>query len=565
MTNSEIRQSLKLAAQLMELHGENPFKTRSYTAAADLIKSMDESLAEMSQDELLAIEGIGKGMAANIASLNETGSFENLDKYLELTPDGVVEMLGISGFGPKKVAVLWQEGGVETLDDLLLLCESGQVAKLKGFAEKSQETLKAAVAFLISNRYSEKYAQVDGLVKELEEEFSAWKEVTQCSETGQTRRRMEVIDLLELVVATEDFEKTRSQINQLAFMSEEEKKSGPVTWYGRHDAAKCPIKIHFVKPERYFNRLIETTGTMRHMHIPVGEKMTIHSELKKEIPSEEAFYESLGMKYIVPELREGSKEIDWAKNDKIPDLIEMSDLKGILHNHSTYSDGKHTLRQMAEHCKEMGYEYLGISDHSQTAVYAGGLMDADVQRQQDEIKQLNEELAPFKVFSGIESDILADGSLDYSEEVLSSFDFIVASVHSGLNMDVKKATDRLLKAVYNPHTTILGHMTGRLLVQREGYPVDHKAIIDACAERGVVIEINASPYRLDMDWRWIDYALEKGVMLSINPDAHEMRGYEDMYYGLQVARKGGLTKASNLNSMSLSEITAFFDSRKKKA
>lgn len=564
MKNPEIKEKLRLAAQLMELHGENVFKTRSYTAAADVVSALDQELSTLTKDEILAIEGIGKGMAANISALIETGTFDSLAKYTEMTPTGVVEMLGISGFGPKKVAVLWQEGGAETLDQLFSLCESGQVAKLKGFAEKSQETLQAAVAFLIGNRYSEKYAQVDGVVETLLEKINHMKDVSQSSETGQTRRRMEVIDLIELVVGSTHIEALRQEINGVQELHEEEKKSGPLSWYGSYEGVKCPIKIHFVHPDKFFNRLIETTGSVRHLNVPVGDKITLHSELKGNIQSEESYYQSLGMKYIVPELREGGKEIDWAKGDAIPELIQMSDLKGILHNHSTYSDGKHTLRQMAEHCKELGYEYLGISDHSQTAVYAGGLLDADVQRQQEEIKQLNEELAPFKIFSGIESDILADGSLDYSEEVLSSFDFIVASVHSGLNMDVNKATDRLLKAIHNPHTTILGHMTGRLLVQREGYPVDHKAIIDACAEQGVVIEINASPYRLDMDWRWIDYALEKDVMLSINPDAHKMEGYQDMYYGIQVARKGGLTKIQNLNSMSLSEISTYFAERKKK-
>lgn len=240
----------------------------------------------------------------------------------------------------------------------------------------------------------------------------------------------------------------------------------------------------------------------------------------------------------------------------------MKDLKGILHNHSTYSDGKHSLRQMAEHCRDLGYEYLGISDHSQTAVYASGLQEFRVKQQQEEIRQLNVELAPFKIFSGIESDILGDGSLDYSDEILSSFDFIVSSIHSGLTMDINKATNRLLAAINNPYTTILGHMTGRLILERRGYPVDHKAIIDACADKGVVIEINASPYRLDMDWRWVSYALDKGVMISINPDAHSMDGYQAMYYGLQVARKGGLTKEMNLNSLSVSEIAKYFDDRK---
>jgi DNA polymerase (family 10) len=263
-------------------------------------------------------------------------------------------------------------------------------------------------------------------------------------------------------------------------------------------------------------------------------------------------------------MREGFDEVDLARVNKIPVLLEEKDLRGILHNHSTYSDGKHTLRQMAEYCKELGYDYLGISDHSRTAFYAGGLEIERIEKQQKEIDQLNKELAPFRIFKGIESDILSDGSLDYPENVLASFDFIVASVHSILNMDIKRATERLLRAIENPFTTILGHPTGRLLLRREGYPIDHKTIIDACAKNNVVIEINANPWRLDLDWRWVRYAMEQGVMLSINPDAHEMDGYADMKYGVLVGRKGGLTKKMTLNSLSGKEIAAYFAERKAK-
>jgi DNA polymerase (family 10) len=283
------------------------------------------------------------------------------------------------------------------------------------------------------------------------------------------------------------------------------------------------------------------------------------------IASESAFFEKAGLPWIPEELREGYIEFDLAKAGKIPQLLEDKDLKGILHNHSTYSDGKHTLRQMAEYCKELGYEYLGISDHSRTAFYAGGLEIEKVQKQHQEIDQLNKELAPFRIFKGIESDILTDGSLDYPEEVLASFDFIVSSIHSNLGMDRKKATARLINAIMNPYTTILGHPTGRLLLRREGYPIDHKAVIDACALHNVVIEINANPWRLDLDWRWVNYAVDKGVKLSINPDAHEMGGYADMKYGVIAGRKGGLTKDMTFNAMSADEIGKYFQDRKSKS
>jgi DNA polymerase (family 10) len=256
-------------------------------------------------------------------------------------------------------------------------------------------------------------------------------------------------------------------------------------------------------------------------------------------------------------------ELEKAKAHTLPKLIESADLKGILHNHSTYSDGMNSLEEMAVYCKQLGYEYLGICDHSQTASYAGGLKVEQVLLQQDEIKKLNQQLAPFKIFKGIESDILGNGNLDYEEDILKTFDFIVASVHANLKMDEEKATNRLLKAIENSYTTILGHPTGRLLLGRPGYPIDHKKIIDACAANNVVIELNAHPYRLDIDWRWIPYCLEKGVMISINPDAHQLKGYHDMNYGINVARKGLLTKEQCFNSKSLAEIEVYFNNRNK--
>lgn len=565
MTNAEIKSKLKLASKLMELHGDNPFKIRGYQTAADTISDLDEEMSALPVEDIPKIDGIGKGMAANITQLLERGSFDGMDQLMVDTPEGVVEMFKISGFGPKKIAVLWKEGGVETMDDVLRLCQQGKVAKLKGFAEKSQETLMKAVQFAIDCRGFERYANVEPFMIRILADFEKQPSIALFSETGDLRRRMEVIGCLEFLVASDDFEATRQLLNGIESFAENEKFSGPYTWSGWYGKCVIPVKIRFCTTDQFYNTLVETTANPKHLNAELEANISLKKVVReKTYASEEAIYEAAGLVPMVPELREGEFELELAKQNKLPKLVEMDDLKGILHNHSTYSDGKHTLRQMAEYCKELGYEYLGVSDHSQTAVYANGLQDFRVKEQQEEIKKLNEELAPFKVFSGIESDILADGSLDYSDDVLASFDFIVASVHSGLTMDITKATNRLLTAIHNPHTTILGHMTGRLILEREGYPVDHKAVIDACVERGVVIEINASPYRLDIDWRWVHYALEKGVMLSINPDAHKMEGYKDMYYGLLAGRKGGLTKEMCLNAMSLEQISKYFEKRRNK-
>jgi DNA polymerase (family 10) len=280
--------------------------------------------------------------------------------------------------------------------------------------------------------------------------------------------------------------------------------------------------------------------------------------------SEEAIYSGAGLPYIEPELREGIFEFRLAEQGTLPRLITLGDLRGSLHNHSTWSDGVNTLEEMALFCRdELKLDYLGICDHSKTAVYAKGLSEARVLAQQEEITLLNSRLAPFQIFKGIESDILGDGALDYTDDILATFDFVVASIHSAFRMDEERATARLIKAVENPYTTILGHPTGRLLLSRKGYPVDFKKLIDACAANGVAIEINANPLRLDMDWRWHQYAMEKGVMLSVNPDAHRTTGFYDMHYGVLAARKGGVSPEYCLNAFTLDQIISWFTAKKK--
>jgi len=272
---------------------------------------------------------------------------------------------------------------------------------------------------------------------------------------------------------------------------------------------------------------------------------------------ETAIYASAGLSWIAPEMREGLDEIAQATKETTPRLLEFSDLRGAVHNHSTWSDGGATIEAMARQCIAMGLEYLVMSDHSRTAVYAGGLSIERVEAQGREIDQLNQKLAPFKIFKSIESDILGDGSLDYPDDVLAQFDLVIASVHSGLKMDETRATERLLRAIANPYTTVLGHPTGRLLLSRPGYPIDHARIIRACAEHGVVMEINANPWRLDLDWSWIPLARKQGVLLSINPDAHALGGLQDMHFGVLAARKGGLTADGTLNAMNLGEFEAW--------
>jgi DNA polymerase (family 10) len=532
MNNETIADNLKLTAQLMELHNENPFKIKSLLNASFKIDKLDTELSSLGVSEMEQLEGIGKSVAAKAKELIEKGTTNELQILLEKTPVGVIEMLGIKGIGPKKVQALWKELEIESIGELLYACNENRLVELKGFGAKTQDLVRKSIEFKKASSGKFHYAFAEEiafrLLKFIEEKYAP-KHV---SLIGAIRRKCEVIEKVEVLLSGDAID-----------ISEFE------------NPGLIPIELRYCVEDDFYFKLFEFTGTPEHI-----QKSGI--VFNKQFVSEEEIYTQNKLQYIEPELREGLNEIELARNDKVPKLIELKDLKGILHNHSKYSDGNNTLREMAVYAKELGYEYLGICDHSQSAFYAGGMKEDKILAQHAEIEKLNKELAPFKIFKGVESDILYDGNLDYPEEILKSFDFIVASVHSILKMDQEKATSRLIKAIENKYTTILGHPTGRLLLSREGYPIDHTKVIDACAANGVVMELNAHPYRLDMDWRYIPYCLEKGVKISINPDAHKTSGYQDMYYGVCVARKGMLDATNCFNALNREAMEQHFLSRK---
>lgn len=566
MDNSTILKQLKLQAALMELHDENSFKIRGYQNAVFQLDKSDLDLASMSLSELEGLQGVGKGIAASIREIAQKGSSDALNDLLENTPEGIVELLDMKGIGPKKIKVLWKELGIESGHELKEAANSGLVANLKGFGEKTQQTIIDALEFKEANANKLHYADAESIAEEIIDLLSDFKQVDRAEVTGAMRRKLEIADSIEILVGASDFDALEDGLNAQEAFTQLLEQSGPIVWRGLYKEHKIVIELIFCQPENFVREQFLQTGNQLHISIPIANDKSLRDmAYSAEYKSEEELYGSLNMAYVAPELREGSFEIELAKGNNLPKLVEMSDLKGILHNHSTYSDGKHSLRQMAEYCKELGYEYLGICDHSKSAFYANGLNEDRVAEQHKEIDQLNEELTPFKIFKGIESDILNDGRLDYDDDVLSSFDFTVASVHSVLNMNKQKATQRLLTAIENPYTNILGHPTGRLLLRRAGYPIDHKAVIDHCAKHNVVIEINANPWRLDLDWRWVNYALEQGVMLSINPDAHEMNGYHHMKYGLLTGRKGGLTADMTFNALSKDAIEKHFAEKRASA
>jgi DNA polymerase (family X) len=556
MSNEEIVALLELTVKLLELHDENEFKIKNMGFAARALDKTTEDLLALSVEQLAGLPSVGKSIAGKIDEIRKTGTNQELTELLAKTPEGLLEMLQIKGIGPKKVRAIWQELGITDNRELLLACENGEVAKLKGFGDKIQATIKESILYAQSNtgklrmEKGEELAQI--LFDELEKQFE------QVEIVGDVRRKNEVVESIQLVVGSDNITEAQQKINSLSFLKQNEKSSSPFAWRGCFQEKEIPLEILITTPQQFVNQVFIYSSSPQHL-----ASNGIYKRVKSRIfESEEDIYSSVDMPYIIPEMREGKFEFDWVKTHKNEDLVTWDSLKGILHNHSTYSDGKHTLEAMADYCRELGFEYLGIADHSKTASYAKGLSEERIWEQHAEIEKLNQKYAsmtdrPFKILKGIESDILGDGSLDYSEDILKSFDYIVASIHQNIKMNQEKAMSRLIGAIENPYTTILGHPTGRILLSRAGYPIDYHKVIDACAANGVVIEINASPYRLDLDWRYIQYAMEKNVMLSINPDAHEKDGYFDMHYGVANARKGGLTSAMTFNTFGLEEMEEY--------
>ncbi len=561
--NKEIISQLKKLVTLKELHGADPFKVKALQNAVFQLEKTPSKLSELSTEEISKVQGIGKSTAAYITEIKENKILKEVEDLLSQTPPEVYIMARTRGIGAKKTRVLWKELGINTLEQAYQAAQDHKIAPLKGFGEKSEGNLLEALQFYLNNKDKRHYATAEALALPFVEDLREAFPQVLVEFSGAFRRKMEVIEEVLILVGTVKKSEIIDWLNQNSLLKGLPEMSGPNFWRGFFEVEGLNLKVRFVAPEKFVNELILQTGAPAHLNKAVEGKPIKLLAQNGNFDSEQDFYKRIGWPCLPPELREGILEGEFIETPDHEDaLLQPHDLKGSLHNHTTYSDGKHTLREMAEAARGLGHQYIGITDHSKTAVYAGGLWEDAIKKQHAEIEALNKEMAPFKIFKGIESDILDDGSLDYRPEVLASFDFIIASIHSNLNMDVEKATRRILGAIANPYTTMLGHLTGRLLLIRQGYPVDHKLIIDACAERNVAIEINANPRRLDLDWRWVPYAREKGVKICINPDAHDHESLEKMIYGVHVARKGGLLSHQTLNVMDVSDLNEFLKKRK---
>jgi DNA polymerase (family 10) len=556
MENKPIAGRLKLLAQLMELHEQNAFKIRSIANAAFKVDKLPYKLATKSIEEINQIDGIGKSIAAYIKELLETGSITDLEDLLKATPDGVVEMLHIKGIGPKKVAVIWRQLGIENTGELYYACNENRLAEAKGFGLKTQDEIKKVLEFRMASNGKFLYAQAkheaDELMVLLKETFPG----ALIEFAGDYRRCCEVISELNIVLGSRDAELALTTLATSTLLNKIKNQDFHING---ETANGLLVDIVVTEKRFFFRDLFLNTGNEEHTQAIVARI----NDIVDQPESEEMIYKKASLPWMPPELREGITFINKAEAENLPDLIDIFDLKGSLHNHSTWSDGINTLEEMALYCRdEMKLSYLGICDHSKSAFYAKGLSIERVLQQHEEINSLNKKLENFHIFKGIESDILNDGSLDYPDDILERFDLVVASVHSNLKMDKEKATARIIKAIENPYTTILGHPTGRLLLSRKGYEIDYQKVIDACAVNNVVIEINANPFRLDLDWRWCQYAIEKGVWLSINSDAHRVEGFKDMQYGILAARKGGVTKNHCLNALNMQQLKEKFDQKK---
>ncbi len=556
MTNKEYANQFQTLAKLMELHEENSYRIKSYTNAYRIIRGISDPVHEMNLAEVKQVKGIGDAIGQKIQELRLDGKMKLLEEYKAQTPPGIVQLLGIKGLGVKKIKMLWNELEIQSPGELLYACNENRLASLKGFGQKTQANMQQQLEYFFQSidkfHYAKLEEEAENLVLDIQETLGT----ELVSLTGKIRRLEPILEAIAILVGQHDIQALFEQ--EILILNKHEANSA--VYYCKTIEQAFPVILCTSDADFFGYNLLRTTGNET-FNATLFE--TIFAEAidwRHNNPeplrgmSEAAIFEAAGLPFIAPEIRDVPKIIYKIQQTGTPQLLKEQEIRGILHAHSTWSDGANSLEQMATYIQEQGYEYLGISDHSKSAFYANGLQVERVLAQMKEIDQLNEKLAPFRIFKGIESDILYDGSLDYDPAILEQFDFVIASIHSTLRMSKEKATQRLIRAIQNHYTTILGHPTGRILLSRAGYPIDHEAVIDACAAHDVIIEINANPLRLDLDYTWIPYALEKGVKIAVNPDAHSLNGVHDVHFGVLAARKGLLCKEMCVNCLTADEF-----------
>ena len=569
--NKRVSTLLEEVALFLELKGENPFKVKAYSHAARTIEILEEDLGvTIREGRLQEIRGIGEALAQHITELVTTGRLQLHEDLKNSIPPGHLEMLKIPGLGPKKIKALHDRLHIKTVGELEYACLENRLVDLQGFGQKSQEKILQGIQQVKRYLGQYLYGEVISPAREVLKKILSHPKVIRGNLAGSLRRKMEVVRNINLVLSTDRPEEVLSAFSKLPEVEvvQSNDKGGGRTLL----LSGVEVDLRITSDHTFPYALFCFTGSLAHwtsmlerakgMGLQLSEEGLHRNGRSISCKEEEGVFNALGLDFIPPELRENRGEIEASEIHRLPRLVEEHDIKGIFHVHSSYSDGTNSIRKMAQASKEMGFSYIGFSDHSQSARYAGGLSRERLQKQWEEIDQLNQEMEGFTIFKGIESDILPDGSLDYEGSILKEFDFVVASVHSHFNMSQEEMTQRVVKAIRNPYTTILAHPTGRLLLAREPYAIDMMLIIDEASRSKVAIELNAHPYRLDIDWRLCKYAKEKGVKIAINPDAHEEKGLKDTYYGVGIGRKGWLEPENILNAMDLGDMKSFLERRK---
>lgn len=577
MTRETLVDVLEKIALLLELKGENPFKIRAYRTGAEVVQGHPGDIVQLARDaQLDGIKGIGEALRDKLHELATTGELGFYTKLKAEFPEGIFELFEISGLGPKKIAALYKELQVASIAALKQACEDGTAAKLSGFGEKTVVKLLEAIAFRDQHAATFRADDAAHAVNEILDYLRDVPETSRVEAAGSFRRGKETVHDLDFLVATKHPQAVMDAFIHAPFVASVIASGETKSSIRLANGLQCDLRA--VKNSEWAFALAYFTGSKEH-NIQMRSRALEHGWTLNEyrlapvrddapappedIHEERDLHRALGLDYIDPALREASGEIEAAQHGTLPALVELTNLRGTFHNHTTASDGTATLQEMADAAIDLGLQYLGIADHSKASFQANGLDETRLRAQIQAIRELNLQWGgDFKLFAGSEVDILKDGTLDYPDELLAELDYTVASVHSVFTLTEAEQTRRIIRAIENPHVTILGHLTGRLLLKRDGYAVNVPAIIDACAATGTIIELNASPWRLDMDWRWWRMATEKGVRCSINPDAHSTHGLQDLWFGIRAARKGWLTRDHIVNCLPLGKIESLLSQKR---
>ena len=558
---------LNQIALILEIKGENAFKIRAYKNGSEIIENYGEDIVQIAHDgKLNELKGIGKALASKIEEIVKTGKLSYFDELKSEFPDSFFELFEIANLGPKKIKKLYEELQIDSIDKLEECSNNGEISKVSGFGKKSADSIIESILFRKNNSKFFRLGNIAPIAESILEFLRQLPQASQAKIAGSYRRGKEIVHDIDFIVATKLPNEIINEFTNMPEVSDVISKGKTKSSVRLKNGIQCDLRVvsntEFPFALNYFTGSKAHNVRMRSLAIKNGYNLNEYALSSKDknnqktINDESDLYEALGLSFIHPALREDQGEIEAAEISDLPKLVKIENLKGTFHNHTTDSDGKNSLDEMAKAASDLGLQYLGISDHSKSSVQANGLSDERLIKQIKEISQYNKtNKNDIKIFSGVECDILKDGSLDYEDSILSQLDYCVASVHSSFSLTEDEMTQRVIKAIESPYVTMIGHLTGRLLLLRKPYDINVSKIIDACAKNDTIIEINANPRRLDMDWRWWKTAKDKGVKCSINPDAHKIEHLQFLHFGVKIAQKGWLEPSDVVNCLPLDEIT----------